>query len=83
MSTVAERCLSMIANQKSIPAESVRLEQSLEELNFDSLDKVSLVFDIEEEFGLTITDAEVASLKTVGDIIHGVTHKTSLMAEPT
>ena len=82
MSTIAERCLTMIANQKSISVESIQPSQSLEELQFDSLDKVTLVFDIEEEFHLTITDDELASLLTVGDIINGVEQKVTLSAEP-
>ena len=81
MNTVAERCMSMIAQQKSLPSDCLQLDQSLEELHFDSLDKVTLVFDIEEEFHLTISDEELASLHTVGDIINGVIQKTALLAE--
>jgi acyl carrier protein len=77
MKTIAERCLSLIANQKSLSVETLRREQTLEELQFDSLDKVTLVFDIEEEFHLVISDAELAQLRTLGDIIDGVTRKAA------
>jgi len=77
MTTIAERCLSLIANQKALSVETLRPDQTLEELQFDSLDKVTLVFDIEEEFHLSISDAELAQLHTLGDIINGVTRKAT------
>jgi acyl carrier protein len=75
MKSVAERVLPLIARQKSIPVEQLAPEQSLADLQFDSLDKVTLVFDIEEEFHIRITDAELATLRTVGEIIDGIQSK--------
>lgn len=81
MSTIADRCLQLIARQKAIPVETLTPEQTLEELHFDSLDKVTLVFDIEEEFHIAITDAKLASLRTIGDVIEGIEQETKLRGE--
>ncbi len=35
----------------------------------DSLDVAELMMELEEEFGLTITDADSEKLRTVGDVI--------------
>lgn len=39
------------------------------ELGADSLDAVELMMEFEKEFKLTIPDAEMEKLKTVGDVI--------------
>lgn len=38
-------------------------------IGIDSLDLVELVTDAEDELGIEITDAELESIKTVGDIV--------------
>ncbi len=70
--SVTQHCVELIAKAKQLPAEQVRLDSSLESLEMDSLDKVSLSFDIEEAYGITIPDSALATLHTVGDIANGV-----------
>ena len=51
-------------------AEQVKPEATLsEDLGADSLAAVELVMALEEATGITIDDADVGSLKTVGDIL--------------
>lgn len=69
---VTERVLKAIAEVKKIPLERVGATQSLEELGVDSLDAVTMVFDLEEAFQISIPDEKVRSLRTVQDIIDGV-----------
>ena len=45
------------------------METSFEDLDADSLDIVELVMAIEEEFNLEISDEEVESIRTVGDVV--------------
>ena len=40
-----------------------------EDLGADSLDLVELIYDFEQEFGLTIPDGEAVGFKTLGDAI--------------
>ena len=42
---------------------------TFEDLGFDSLDTVQLLFDAEEKFGVSFDGEEVKGLHTVGDIV--------------
>lgn len=42
---------------------------SLKELNLDSLDLIESLFELEQHYGKTLSNAELASLATVGDLI--------------
>ena len=70
--SIARHCVELIAKAKQLPLEQVHLNSSLEELQIDSLDKVSLSFDVEEAYGITVPDSALATVHTVGDIVAGV-----------
>ena len=61
-----------IARQKMIAVEDISLDSSLEELDISSLDAISLVFDIEDQYGVEVPNEELKKLRTVGDIVEGV-----------
>jgi len=69
---VTKRVVEAVAAVKKIPVEQVNAGQTLEELRVDSLDAVTLVFDLEEAFGVSIPDDKVRALRTVQDIIDGI-----------
>jgi acyl carrier protein len=72
MEDVAKRSIEIIAKAKNIPADSITLDTSFEELNIDSLDKINISFEVEEAFSIAIPDDALGSLKTVGDVVRGV-----------
>ena len=76
--SVTKHCVELIARAKQLSVEQVRLDSSLEALEMDSLDKVSLSFDIEEAYGIAIPDSALATLHTVGDIADGVARAVEL-----
>ena len=67
--TVAEKVIAAIAKTKKIPAESITLDSTLEELRIDSLDGLNLFFDLEEAFDISIPDEQARNLKTVREIV--------------
>lgn len=73
MKDIANRCIEIIAKSKSIAPESVTLGSTFDELNIDSLDKINISFEVEEVFSIEIPDDALGSLKTVGDMVEGVT----------
>ena len=65
-----EKVRDVIVETLGCDAEQVTLEATLaEDLGADSLASVALVMALEEATGISIDDADVANLKTVGDIM--------------
>ena len=65
-----EEVRDIIVETLGCEAEQVTLEASLaDDLGADSLAAVELVMALEEASGITIEDADVEGLKTVGDIV--------------
>lgn len=61
-----------IAQQKMISVEDITLDSSLEDLGITSLDAISLVFDVEDKYGVEVPNKELKSIKTLRDIVDGV-----------
>jgi acyl carrier protein len=77
MSDIATRCIEIIAKSKSIPANTITLASTFEQLNVDSLDKINICFEVEEAFNVEIPDEALGTIKTVGDMVDGVTKLSS------
>ena len=59
-----------LAQQFEIEPESITLETNLiDDLGADSLDVVELIMNIEDEFGISISDEDAAGLYTVSRIV--------------
>ncbi len=55
----------------------VTLESDIiKDLGFDSLDIVTLIMAVEDEYGFTADDDEIAALKTVGDVVNYIEKRT-------
>jgi len=73
MNDVAQECIALIAKQKSIPPETITMESALvEDLGLDSLDRVSIAFDLEEKYEIEIPESRLDQIRTVEDIVAGV-----------
>ena len=69
---LASQVIRVIAQTQRIPAESISLDSTFEELKIDSLDGINIVFAIENEFGINIPDDGVQNLRSVRDTVDGV-----------
>lgn len=69
---IAERTIRTIAKFKEMEADKITVETTIEELEMDSLDALNLVFELEEEFNLTIPDEQVFEMKTVRQMAEGI-----------
>lgn len=67
-----QRVLKVIAGSKKIPAEKVTIDSGFEELGIDSMDAVEILFQLENEFDITIPDEAVRSVRNVRDMAEGV-----------
>ena len=73
MNDIASRCIEIIAKSKNISPETITLATTFDELNADSLDKINISFEVEESFNIDIPDEALGSIRTVGDMVDGVT----------
>jgi len=80
---IAEQCIALVAAAKQIPVEQVTLDSTFEELAVDSLDRVSLSFDVEEKYGIDIPDSRLHTILTVRDMVDGVAEALRAKAEKT
>ncbi len=70
MKTVKDRVIEVITNVAVIK-EVTGVGQVLSELGFDSLKKVNLIIELENEFNIQFDDSELSpkSLNTVSDLV--------------
>ena len=68
---IQERVFQAIAKSLMLPPEDIQLTQPIEELCENSLDMVSLVFALEDEFNLNFTN-EATEARTIQDIVVGI-----------
>ncbi|HEX7360091.1 MAG TPA: phosphopantetheine-binding protein [Bryobacteraceae bacterium] len=66
------RVIGVIAQTQRIPAESISLDSTFEQLKIDSLDGINIVFALENEFGIDIPDEGVQNMHGVRDTVEGV-----------
>jgi acyl carrier protein len=71
-SDLTEKVIAEIASVKRIPTERINVDSTFEELAIDSLDATNLLFALEEEFGVSIPDAEARSIRNVRGAVEQV-----------
>ncbi len=69
---VADKVLAVLSAVKHVPRESISLDSALADLHVDSLDTITLLFELEEQFHLTLPDDVVRSLRTVRQIVEAI-----------
>jgi acyl carrier protein len=67
-----ERVRKVVAEEQKLPLEKVTPEATFEELGIDSLDGIHLLFALENEFNINITDDAVKKVKTIAELAAGV-----------
>lgn len=70
--TVEERVIKVFADFKKVSVDEINSGTTFEELGFDSLDGLNLVFELEEEFDIMIPDDKVQSMKSVAEAVEGI-----------
>lgn len=67
---IEEKVIKFIASKvEDVDLSTITAASEFEELGLDSMDRVQLLFDAEEAFGVTFEDEEVKDFHCVKDII--------------
>ncbi|EDB7040501.1 acyl carrier protein [Listeria monocytogenes] len=70
MAEVLEKVTKIIVDRLGVEESKVTLEASFkEDLGADSLDVVELVMELEDEFGVEISDGDAENINKVGDAV--------------
>ena len=68
------RVRDILVEQLGVDAEQVKEEASFQgDLDADSLDLVELIMELEDQFGLKISDEDAQKIETVGQAVDYVT----------
>ena len=67
---MVDKVRALLAEQLNIDVKTVKASSRIvEDLGADSLDMIEMLMSLEENFGISVPDDKVASLKTVDDIV--------------
>ena len=69
---LAEKVITILSTVKHVPREQIKLESSLVDLGFDSLDVISMLFELETAFNVSIPDERARSIRFVREIVDGI-----------
>ena len=71
-----EKVIELLAKQFRIDASTISEETNIvEDLGADSLEIVDMLMALEENFGITVSDEEALTLKTVKDVAEFIERK--------
>lgn len=77
MSDVPSGVRELVAQACAVDVAAVKPDGRLVEYGMDSVRAVDLLVALEDRFGIEISDAEAAGMKTVADIVRCIEAKTS------
>lgn len=74
---VLEKIKDILENELGKDRNEITLDSDIiKDLGLDSLDIVTLIMAVEDEYGFTADDDEIVSLKTVGDVVTYIEKQT-------
>lgn len=71
MTTTFERICAMLVKDYQLDPDALTPDSALEALGIDSLGAAELMFNVEDEFKITLPPESV-KLTTVGDVVHTI-----------
>lgn len=74
---ILEKIKDIMEEELGKDRNEVTLESDIiKDLGLDSLDIVTLIMAVEDEYGFTVDDDEIVNLKTVGDVVKYIENAT-------
>lgn len=66
---LTERVTMIIAELKQLPVASIGAETPFRELGMDSLDGINMIYEIENEYNVSISNEEAAEISSVQQLV--------------
>jgi acyl carrier protein len=70
--TLERQVIEIIASAKGLDPDGLSSSTTMEELALDSLDGMSIIFDLENAFEIEISEDAAEKATTVSDLVEGV-----------
>jgi acyl carrier protein len=64
--------ITAIAKQKQLDPETINSESVLKDLGISSLDAITIIYELEEEFDIEVPSDDLDNLDSVQDIINSI-----------
>lgn len=62
---IFNKVVKLIADNNHLPPETIKMDSTFDELSMDSLDGLTLINDLENEYNITLPNEEAMQIKTV------------------
>ena len=69
MKATESELLDLIAQEAIIPRETLTREASLADLGISSLDVITMLFELEEKYGVVIQEGDMPQMSTLGEMV--------------
>ncbi|HXI14581.1 MAG TPA: phosphopantetheine-binding protein [Thermoanaerobaculia bacterium] len=69
---IEKKVLVIIHDQKTLPPDSISKSTLLAEAGIDSLDALSILFELEESFDISIPDDRAKEIRTMDDMVSAI-----------
>jgi len=69
---IEQKLIAIVRQEKNLPEDLLKPETPLADAGIDSLDSLTILFAIEEQFHISIPDDRARALHTFGDMIQVV-----------
>ncbi len=66
---IAQTLIEIVRKEKNVSEDLLKEETPLADAGIDSLDSLTILFAIEEQFKISIPDEQARAVKTFGDLV--------------
>ena len=74
---IQKKLIEIVRKEKDVPDDKLSLDTPLVDAGIDSLDALTILFAIEEQFHISIPDDKARAMRTLGDMVTVVEQLTS------
>ena len=69
---IESKLIEIVRKEKNLPDDKLTPDTALADAGIDSLDALTILFGIEEEFHISIPDDRAKAMRTFGDMVDAI-----------